>query len=187
MKTFEEIYNIVEESSHESAFNREECVALYDYLLKLSGNARIVEIGVQYGRSSSLIAEVSKDKGFHFTAVDNWLEDVSTEARKNFESQISKYKWNVVKLWMDSSLAFRLYDNKIDLIHIDGDHEYEGVLADINNWLPKVRRGGFALFDDYGHDSLPGVYKACDEFFGKTNYWKFVERRGNKLGVFQKL
>jgi predicted O-methyltransferase YrrM len=187
MKSIEEIYQIVEESSHETAYNREECEALYDCLLKLPDGARVVEVGVQFGRSATVIAEVSKVRGFEFTAVDNWLEEYSTRAKPHFEGQIEKHGWNVKKLWMDSNMASKIYDGKIDLIHIDGDHEYEGVLSDIKHWLPKVNKGGYACFDDFGHDSLPGIWKACNEYFTEHKNWEFVGRFGNKLGVYKKL
>jgi len=43
----------------------------------------------------------------------------------------------------------------IDLLIIDGDHSYEGVKADIDNYLPMLRKGGFlvlhdTIFDDWG-------------------------------------
>lgn len=42
-----------------------------------------------------------------------------------------------------------------DLLIIDGDHSYEGVKADIDNYLPMLRKGGFlvlhdTIFDDWG-------------------------------------
>jgi cephalosporin hydroxylase len=35
-----------------------------------------------------------------------------------------------------------------DLIVIDGDHSYEGVKADIDNYLPMLRKGGFLVLHD---------------------------------------
>jgi hypothetical protein len=90
-------------------------------------------------------------------------------------------------MWMDSNMASKIYEGKIDLIHIDGDHEYEAVLSDCNHWLSKVKKGGFACFDDYGHDSLPGIWKACQEYFEEHKNWKFLGRYGDKLGIYQKI
>ncbi|VAV92912.1 hypothetical protein MNBD_ACTINO02-2308 [hydrothermal vent metagenome] len=54
---------------------------------------------------------------------------------------------------------------KVDygLILIDGDHSYEGVVADYRNYIPMLAPGGFMLFDDYGADTWPGVARAVDE------------------------
>lgn len=52
--------------------------------------------------------------------------------------------------------------NMIDLIHIDGSHDYMAVLTDLRMWWPLVRGGGVVVCDDYG--VWPGVTRAVDEF-----------------------
>lgn len=37
----------------------------------------------------------------------------------------------------------------IDFLIVGGDHSYDGVLLDIQIWLPFVRVGGYVLFHDY--------------------------------------
>ena len=188
MKTFDEIYTIVEESSHETAFNREECEELFNLLLGLPTEAVVVEIGVEFGRSTSVIAEVAKEKKFRFTAIDNWCQKNGQEAEAHIRGQIKKHDW---KFDLVNSNSFDLaedFDDKIDLLHIDGDHTYEGVRDDILAWVPKVRVGGYICFDDYGHDSLPGVFAACQEYLDKyRKTFKFLGRHGNKLGVYQRI
>ena len=61
-----------------------------------------------------------------------------------------------------------------DLIYIDGDHTYEGCLSDIENWYPKVKKGGFLTGDDYIRtvDPVGIVYevkKAVGHFALKNN------------------
>lgn len=41
-----------------------------------------------------------------------------------------------------------------DAIFIDGDHSYEGVKADYNNYVPMVRSGGLVAFHDHGHGPI---------------------------------
>ncbi len=45
-----------------------------------------------------------------------------------------------------------------------GDKIYEGVRDDVENWVPRVVRGGIVVFDDYTNP-LPGVgaKRAIDE------------------------
>jgi predicted O-methyltransferase YrrM len=38
----------------------------------------------------------------------------------------------------------------LDLLFVDGWHEYESVAADIHAWLPKVKPGGIVVMHDYG-------------------------------------
>jgi len=188
MRTFDEVYQIVEESSHETAFNREEALALYNTLISLSVGSKIVEVGVEFGRSTSVIAEVAKERKFSFTAVDAWVGEYSAQAKAHVESQMNKYGWEFTLLSTSSVEAGKKLKGNLDLVHIDGDHEKEAVLVDCDTWLPRVKANGYALFDDYGHDSLPGVYAAVTEYMEKHyGQWKFVGRYGNKLGIFQRL
>ena len=53
-----------------------------------------------------------------------------------------------------------------DWIYLDADHSYESTQADIEAWLPKVKRGGFIAGDDYAVDGGwwgDGVVRAVDE------------------------
>jgi predicted O-methyltransferase YrrM len=42
----------------------------------------------------------------------------------------------------------KTYSKKVDIYLVDGDHAYEGALADIRNGLPMVKPGGFILVHD---------------------------------------
>ena len=187
---FDEVYQLADKSGSESAFNRDECVALYflSYLVPPGGLA--IEIGLQFGRSTTVIGAIAKEKNFSFMGIDDWKEDVSPDAKRNIEELLIKQMGLPIKLVnSNSKIAWRdipqiVYG--IDLIHIDGDHNYKGVLSDCENYLKYVVKGGFACFDDYGHDSLPGVYKAVSEYMHKHPEWVFAGRFGNKLGVFRK-
>lgn len=191
---FEDIYQIVEESSHETAFNREECQALFDLALTVPKHGLVVEIGVEYGRSTSVIAQIQKESDFRFIAIDpHNIQENGQEARAHVLYQMEKHNWNF-DLWQLTSVQaefrFRLEYKKpkvIDLLHIDGNHKYEFVLEDTKLWAPKVKKGGYICFDDYGHDSLPGVFQAVTEYMSENGGFKYIGRFGNKLGVFQRI
>lgn len=187
MKTIDEIYNIVEESSHETAFNREEVDALHKYLQEVPEEGIVVEIGVEFGRSTSVIAEVQKERNYIFYAVDPFnVQDNGEEAKNHVLNQIKKHNWDF-NLWLKSSERGSIELNKdVDFLHIDGNHDYKAVLLDCTLWLPKLKSGGYVCFDDYGHDSLPGVFKAVKKYMSKHNDFEFIGRFGNKLGVFRK-
>jgi uncharacterized Rossmann fold enzyme len=59
-------------------------------------------------------------------------------------------------------------DGSLDFVFIDADHSYEGCKADIEAWLPKVRKGGFISGHDYENTDFPkfGVTQAVTEKFG---------------------
>ena len=60
-------------------------------------------------------------------------------------------------------------DGSFDLVFLDAVHIYDCIAADIDAWLPKVRKGGILS----GHDYTPldtyknGVKQAVDERFGE--------------------
>ena len=64
--------------------------------------------------------------------------------------------------------ARQIRDGSLDFVFIDADHTYEGCKADIDAWLPKIRKGGFISGHDYENTEFPawGVKRAVDERFG---------------------
>ena len=58
-------------------------------------------------------------------------------------------------------------DQSIDLLHIDGSHEYEAVKSDFENWVPKVKKGGRILI----HDAL-----VEREDFGVKKLWNEIQK-----------
>ena len=56
------------------------------------------------------------------------------------------------------------YQQQIGLLHIDGNHKYENVVADISNYAHRVIAGGWVVFDDYNWAYGDGVTKAADGF-----------------------
>lgn len=51
-------------------------------------------------------------------------------------------------------------DNFFDYVFLDADHSYEGVVKDINAWMPKIKKSGALIGHDY---HFPGVRQAVDE------------------------
>jgi predicted O-methyltransferase YrrM len=63
---------------------------------------------------------------------------------------------------MTSLEAAQLFaDGSLDFVYIDASHEYEDVKADIQAWLPKMKRNAILSGDDF--DIYQGVNKAVEE------------------------
>lgn len=81
----------------------------------------------------------------------------------------------VGKRWLDDG------NPVLDLVFIDGNHEYKGCAGDIDAWLPNLCTGGIIAIHDYmkvEHDPTengrkfpyPGVDKAVNEKLLKPGY-----------------
>lgn len=186
MLLFEDVYKIIDLNSHETAFSREESKAYFDLLMSLSENSRIVEIGIQFGRSTMISAFVAKDHNLSLTAMDNWSDGYGVEAKAHVENWMQRYdlKFN---LWSaDSSLCYDYYKDTIDLLFIDGNHNFEGVMNDCIHWIPKVKFNGFIAFHDFGRDSLPSVYQAVENYMTNPVIKLKLINHVYTLGIFQK-
>jgi hypothetical protein len=56
------------------------------------------------------------------------------------------------------------YLNTFDLILVDGDHSYDGGMADLTNVFPLCKSDGFILFHDITHPAHLYLEKCFDEF-----------------------
>lgn len=73
---------------------------------------------------------------------------------------------NIIKMKSDDA-ASQFADESLDYIFVDGDHSYEGCLKDLQNYYPKLKKGG--LFS--GHDfTVPDVNRAINEFRKDKNF-----------------
>lgn len=152
---------------------------LYSEMVKkFNSGSHFVELGSFFGCSAVYMAVeiINSGKNIKFDSIDKWDFDwkigdenkkvnVHQEYLKNIEpvkhiiNPIKGFSKDVVSTYDDSS---------IDFLFIDADHEYEGVMFDIVNWFPKVKKGGIISGHDY-NDYHIGVPKAVDEYFGKSN------------------
>jgi hypothetical protein len=72
----------------------------------------------------------------------------------------------------DSLTASRLLaDASVDWVHLDARHDYASLKADIQAWLPKVKRGGWLSGDDYDEIKWPEVVKAVGELLPQARAW----------------
>jgi len=56
--------------------------------------------------------------------------------------------------------ALSYLENGVQLLFIDGNHSWKGVLADVDKYSGSVVPGGLMVFDDYHDNAWPGVTEA---------------------------
>ncbi len=142
----------------------------------------IIEVGCAYGRTTRVIVDNSYCSSLY--AVDTWRGSPAElnnnhEDYKNEKGDFAFLEFckelfypiriaKVIPLRMDSGNAAQLLSSKgvkADFIFIDGDHSYEGVKADIQNYGPLVAMGGILAGHDYKSSNWPDVTKAVDDMF----------------------
>ena len=176
--TFEQVMEFTRSVSAPDALQDAECKAMYDALMHVPPGGYVVEIGCQLGRSSSIIAQLQREIGYHAIHIDPYTEQPEylkgwidmmwkTQAEFTLMKMGSEYAWPVV-------LRF----NPVDLVYIDGDHEYPSVIRDLNNYGKLLKRGGYLLAHDCKNPGLPGVNQALSEF---------IDIGWHEIGIFEGL
>lgn len=124
------------------------------------GFTRGAEIGTWRGEfAAALCAGIP---GLHLICVDPWLSVDSYKDSKNdppsqerfdkayVAAQLNLAAHDVELLRMTSVEAAPLVaDGSLDFVYIDGNHNKPYVLADLEAWTPKVRKGGVISGHDY--------------------------------------
>lgn len=137
-------------------------------------DGKIVELGAWKGKSSAfLVVEAyNKSPKIEIHIVDTWggnpfdgSQDQSTDLYNKFISNMSLLARPYQAHRMKTNEAVGLFkDESLDAVFIDADHSYEAVKLDIQNWMPKVRKGGILAGHDY-NSAWMGVVRAVDEIF----------------------
>ena len=88
---------------------------------------------------------------------------------ESVEDLLRKFKNNIYLIKGNSNKVLKKIDMaKIDYVFLDGGHEYNTVLNDLNCCIEVINNNGTVLCDDYDLQQAPGVKKAIDEFVNKN-------------------
>ena len=87
------------------------------------------------------------------------------------EELLGKFKNNIHLIKGNSNKILKKIDmSKIEYVFLDGGHEYNTVLNDLNCCFDVINNNGTVLCDDYDLSSAPGVKKAIDQFVKENNF-----------------
>ena len=142
-------------------------------VVALSGKA-ISVIGIDTCRGSG--PEGPRNRNYHDAAVERGGGTFAGELHKNILD--CGYQDAVSLIIADSLDAARLFaSTSIEWVHLDARHDYDGLKADIEAWLPKVRAGGWLSGDDYNKEKWPDVVKAVDNLLPEAKPWSTQQWR----------
>jgi hypothetical protein len=136
------------------------------YVSALPAGANYLEIGVAYGKSMAT-ACISILEGVNLFGID--LLDWHDKREGTVDQIQAMYGTNHPYTFIqgNSQEIAKTWLPKLNVLFIDGDHTYEGVMKDFASWFPHVAPGGMILFDDY--NEATGVKKFIDEIVKDHN------------------
>jgi len=164
---------------------------IYMDVVKIFGDgAHFVEVGSWMGKSASFMAVeiINSGKFIKFDCIDTFrfMPNGSTDDThfpKNlyriFSRNIEPVKHIINPIKSISWIAANSYkDESLDFVFLDGGHDYNSILNDINYWYPKIKKSGIlagsnknvdalnnSIIPNYVMPTFPGIP------LNKTNYW----------------
>jgi len=187
--------------------------AMWDALVgEMPESFNFLEIGVFQGQVLSLVALCAKEQGkvarcTGITPLDPTGDHSGTHPNLDYAARIGQLhtRFNLPKVTIMPGMS---YDPRVqktagergpyDLMLIDGCHDYEVVLDDIQIYAPYVKPGGYLVIDDASNDlqipdfmipknwkGVPSVTQAVNETLMKDPAWQHVLAVGHNR-VFQK-
>jgi hypothetical protein len=130
------------------------------------------EIGVETGKhAQNLFENLSIQMLYLIDAYESYdgldVDAHGTDGKANFELAISKLRQYEGKFHFsigmsDTPGVVESIPNNLDFLYIDGNHFYEFVKKDLENYVPKVKQGGVIGGHDF--DQID-VRKAVYEYF----------------------
>lgn len=126
----------------------------------------VVEVGCYQGRSTRAMGDNAKGvvyavddwKGLRTVDKDWWTNSTPAEER---ESLFERFSSNVNDLLQTGKVQIIKEDHaeivtksNVDMVFIDGSHDYNSVKRDIQTWLPKLNTGGLMCGHDFNQEQI---------------------------------
>ena len=149
---------------------REELLKTFD------NNLTVAEIGIFKGEFSKFIFENMNPKELYLVDIFEGYVGSGDKDGNNMQFTNLEDEFNLIKehfkkndnvfIIKDYSKNFikNLENEFLDLIYIDGDHDYDGVKNDLYMSYDKIKNGGYICGHDYTSPRFDGVVKAVNEF-----------------------
>jgi predicted O-methyltransferase YrrM len=152
----------------------DEAITLYELARGLKSDCPVaVEIGSWQGKSSLVLAKGLKGKtNPTLYCIDPFNGDAGASDRVIYSRALSTMNKSLKEAFVDNMKRHGVLDvvhplegysydfaagfkDQIDLLFIDGAHEYDAVLQDYEQWSPLLRPGGMIAFHDVVTDDNP--------------------------------
>ena len=163
----------IAQTKYGSVFSQclDDTISLMQGFIKNIQGGKFVEIGVLGGASLLYNHDLCRKNKIDIYGIDPFedinlfngekLENTQThmvnhartsalKRRLKLEKIITDHNLNITLIKNTSGESAKMFDdNSISILHIDGDHSYNGVKSDMNNFWSKMKSGGIIVNDDY--------------------------------------
>ena len=146
-------------------------------LVKTIENCKVLEIGVAQG--NTMVSLLECNPSLTYLGIDPWYWSIeltrAPHGLKQLKSQDDIDTWyygvlDKLKIYKNRGSVIRGFSKdiipdikeKFDVIHIDGDHTYEGCKWDLDNIKSLLKSDGVVVVDDVR--TWPDVHQAWQEF-----------------------
>jgi glycosyltransferase involved in cell wall biosynthesis len=140
-----------------------------EFLAKNAEGRRCIEIGSYKGKSACFMAP----KATSIVCIDTFKADNGGQTQMQSLTTYVDFARNTAHLnnvtpliGMSQNVHQLLKNDEFDFIFIDSMHDYESVMNDVKNYLPKLKDGAVIMFHDYFERDWPGVVRCVNELFG---------------------
>jgi predicted O-methyltransferase YrrM len=143
-----------------------------------------LEIGVRTGRSMATV--VKNANSCEIVGFDLWIKDyagMKNPGPEDVKELMNRFGHigNIELISGDSTKTVPNYfnanpDKYFDLITVDGDHRIKGAKKDLKNIMPRLKIGGFLVFDDISsphHPYLSGLWESLVKSNPKFETYEF--------------
>lgn len=141
--------NIIDKMENKSFHNHYHI--LYDICNSYKTDITYLEIGAYAGGSASLVASHKNVKRVFSVDIGKPIDkEIPIRNVNKFKHDKCSYHYFEGSSF-DSNIIYDVHNSikNVDILFIDGDHSYNAVLYDFNNYKDLVNSGGYIVFDDY--------------------------------------
>jgi len=151
-----------------------------------------LEIGTREGDSLRVVVENSIDTLESIWCADMWVSDYGGTGRGShwhIEKLLDMIGYGGRRSFLNGNsrdtipLLMPEQAEAFDLVLVDGDHSYEGGMADLENTWPLVRPGCCVVFHDITHPSHLDLKACFDAFAVKHGAVSEVISDGYGVGI----
>ncbi len=181
-----------------------EAVELFSLAKQLTtSNPVICEIGTWKGRSAYVFASAAKENNGLVYCIDPFNGDGDRPSKRSYQEKIQSLTIPLKNLFENTMKYYSLLDRiitiplpsqearlifketKIDLLFIDGNHDYEAVKKDYELWSPLISSNSVIVLHDVGAVHVSGPKKVWEECVLNNHIWKNAKIIG-EMGIATK-